>query len=307
LKVLIFCLLITYFVFFQKSMFKNLVKESIQEMKKDVNIIRLTFLKSFFYSLIVILVLILNINTLIANRYEDGLYVGKVAQFFVEEISKNHFVNIVLIITISLFFLYSILYPLGQAAIIHYLHEKKWIKMALKKWCKDFFPMFEFSAISIITSPMVFFLTVFKLVIVDEKIWALTILLLLFWWLALVIINVLKSYTRYCITLEELSLWDSLKRSFYLCKTHFKNSLKFMRIQTILLINFSINLLLIVWIPLLMIYLTIKFQATHYFFVKLILYISFLFLIIISAYMSSFIRAFFAYYRYKLYKTVKDN
>jgi len=106
-------------------MFKNLVKESIQEMKKDVNIIRLTFLTSFFHSLIVILVLILNINTLIANRYEDGLYVGKVAQFFVEEISKNHFVNIVLIITISLFFLYSILYPLGQAAIIHYLHEKK--------------------------------------------------------------------------------------------------------------------------------------------------------------------------------------
>jgi hypothetical protein len=67
----------------------------------------------------------LNLNSLIARQYENGLYVGKVAQFFVEEISKNHFVNIVIIITISLFVLYSIIYPLGQAAIIHYLHEKQ--------------------------------------------------------------------------------------------------------------------------------------------------------------------------------------
>jgi len=106
-------------------MFKSLVKDSIHEMHADVRIIRLTFLTSFFHSLIVILIIILNLNSLIANKYEDGLYVGKVAQFFVEEISKNHFVNIVIVITICLFLLYSIIYPLGQAAVIHYLHEKK--------------------------------------------------------------------------------------------------------------------------------------------------------------------------------------
>lgn len=54
-------------------------------------------------------------------------------------------------------------------------------------------------------------------------------------------------------------------------------------------------------------YLAITFQITQYLAVKLILYISFLLLIIAGSYMSSFIRAFFAYYRYKLYKNVKDN
>ena len=275
-------------------------------MHADVRIIRLTFLTSFFHSLIVILIIILNLNSLIANKYEDGLYVGKVAQFFVEEISKNHFVNIVIVITIILFVLYSVIYPLGQAAIIYYLHEKKWIRQALKKWLKDFFPMFEFSAISMVTSPVVFFLLAFKLVVVDGMTWWWTIGLLLLRWILLMLINVYKTYTRYCITLEDLSLGESLRRSFYLCQTHFKNSFKFMRIQTILLINFSINLILVLGIPLLIMYLAIKFDATHYFAVKLLLYIVFFLLIVISAYMSSFIRAFFAYYRYKLYNKVKN-
>jgi len=275
-------------------------------MHSDVKIIRLTFLTSFFHSLIVILIIILNLNSLITNKYEDGLYVGKVAQFFVEEISKNHFVNIVIVITIILFVLYSVIYPLGQAAIIHYLHEKKWIRQSLRKWLKDFFPMFEFSAISMVTSPVVFFLLAFKLVVVDGMTWWWTIGLLLLRWILLMLINVYKTYTRYCITLEDLSLGESLRRSFYLCQTHFKNSFKFMRIQTILLINFSINLILVLGIPLLIMYLAIKFDATHYFAVKLLLYIVFFLLIVISAYMSSFIRAFFAYYRYKLYNKVKN-
>jgi len=275
-------------------------------MHSDVKIIRLTFLTSFFHSLIVILIIILNLNSLITNKYEDGLYVGKVAQFFVEEISKNHFVNIVIVITIILFVLYSVIYPLGQAAIIHYLHEKKWIRQSLRKWLKDFFPMFEFSAISMVTSPVVFFLLAFKLVVVDGMTWWWTIGLLLLRWILLMLINVYKTYTRYCITLEDLSLGESLRRSFYLCQMHFKNSFKFMRIQTILLINFSINLILVLGIPLLIMYLAIKFDATHYFAVKLLLYIVFFLLIVISAYMSSFIRAFFAYYRYKLYNKVKN-
>lgn len=285
-------------------MFRNIVKESIYELHSDVKIIRLTFLTSFFHSLIIILVIILDLNSLVAQHYENGLYVGKVAQFFVEEISKNHFVSTVLIITISMFILYSVIYPLGQAAIIHYLHEKKWIRHALQKWLKDFFPMFEFSALSMITSPVVFFLTLFKLIIVNEELWTRTIGLLTFRLIALIVINAFKSYTRYCITLENLSLWDSLKRSFHLCRTHFLHSFKFMRIQTILLINFSINLAMVLWIPILIIYLAIKFQATNILAIKLVLYIVFFLLIIVGAYMSSFIRAFFAYYRYKLYKLV---
>jgi hypothetical protein len=114
-------------------MFNKIIKESIKEMHDDVNIIRLTFLTSFFHSLIMIFLIFINLNDLLAKNYENGLYIGKVAEFFVQEINRNHVMAIVITITIALFLMYSVIYPLGQAAIIHYLKDKHSIKSALKK------------------------------------------------------------------------------------------------------------------------------------------------------------------------------
>ncbi|MEI6773604.1 MAG: hypothetical protein WCL18_01970 [bacterium] len=103
-------------------------------MKSDRKIIRLTLATSFFHSLIASLLIILNVNTLFARNYENGLYVGKVAEFFVQEINNNHVINRVIGIAIVLFIAYSLIYPVGQTAIIHYLNDKnKSIRRSLKK------------------------------------------------------------------------------------------------------------------------------------------------------------------------------
>ncbi|MEI6672974.1 MAG: hypothetical protein WCL02_06715 [bacterium] len=103
-------------------------------MKNDRKIIRLTLATSFFHSLVASLLIILNINTLFARKYENGLYVGKVAEFFVNEINNNHVIRRVIGISIVLFLAYSLVYPIGQTAIIHYLNDKnKSIRKALKK------------------------------------------------------------------------------------------------------------------------------------------------------------------------------
>ena len=126
-------------------MLKSILKSSIDYMKNDHKIIRLTLATSFFHSLIVSLLLILNANTLFAKNYENGLYVGKVAEFFVQEINTNHVISRVIGIAILLFIAYSLAYPIGQAAIIYYLNSpKKSIRNALKKGREIFFPMFEF-------------------------------------------------------------------------------------------------------------------------------------------------------------------
>ncbi|MBU0626317.1 hypothetical protein KKG31_04170 [Patescibacteria group bacterium] len=114
-------------------MFKNIIKDSMKEMYNDVRIIRLTFFTTFFHSLIAILLIILNLNDLLARNYENGLYIGRVAEFFVQEVNRNHVVPIVITITIALFLMYSVIYPIGQSAIIHYLRDKKGIRSALKK------------------------------------------------------------------------------------------------------------------------------------------------------------------------------
>jgi hypothetical protein len=95
-------------------MFKDIVQKSIQTMANDNKIIRLTRVTSFFHSMIAVLLIIININSLLAKNYENGLYVGKVAQFFIQEISKNNFTTIMIIITAGFFLAYSIIYPIGQ-------------------------------------------------------------------------------------------------------------------------------------------------------------------------------------------------
>lgn len=288
-----------------KGMLQDIVKESIHHMHTDVKIIRLTFLTSFFHSLIVILLIILNLNSYLAKNYENGLYIGKVAEYLVQEINKNNFVTIVIAITIFLFVAYSIIYPVGQSAIIHYLKDKKNIRSALKKWLKDFFPMFEYGIISVITSPTVFFITFFRVFILWTTHSTIIIILFILWFVVINIINILKSYTRYCITLEWLPLYEALKRSFLLSSHHFKNSMKFVRIQTILLITFSLNLLMVAGLPFLLIYLSIAFGIIEIVAVKILIYSIFVFMILLSSYMSSFIRAFFAYYWLRLYENVK--
>jgi len=115
-------------------MLKSILNSSMEYMKNDHKIIRLTLATSFFHSLVASLLIILNINTLFARNYENGLYVGKVTEFFVQEINKNHVISRVIGIAIVLFIAYSLIYPIGQAAIIHYLNdEKKDIKKALKR------------------------------------------------------------------------------------------------------------------------------------------------------------------------------
>lgn len=147
-------------------MLKSILDNSIRYMKDDPKIIRLTFFTSLFHSLIASLLIILNINTLFAKNYENGLYVGKVAEFFVQEINSNHVTSRVLGIAITLFIAYSLIYPVGQAAVIHYLNDKKKsIKEALRKGRDDFFPMFEFGIISLFLSPTVYRLVILKIAV----------------------------------------------------------------------------------------------------------------------------------------------
>lgn len=109
----------------------------------------------------------------------------------------------------------------------------------------DFFPMFEFGILSAITSSTIWILAAFRIFILAHNYTVSTIVLMSMRFLTISVANVLKAYTRYCITIEGLPLYEALKRSFFLTSSNFKSSFKYMRIQTILLFNFSINLLLI--------------------------------------------------------------
>ncbi len=118
------------------------------------------------------------------------------------------------------------------------------------------------------------------------------------------IVNALKVYTRYIMTLEKKWLYDALVQSCDITLKYMKESFKYVRIQTILLINFSLNIILIYAIPIILIYLAILFNIIQYGGVKWTVYGIFFFGILFGAYSSSFVRAFFAYFRQEIYNTM---
>jgi hypothetical protein len=196
--------------------------------------------------LVVTLLLVLNTNKLFVNHYENGLYIGKIAEFFIQEINKNHVVSWVVGITVVLFVLYSFVYPIGQAAVIHYLHWKKGIGNSLKSVFNLFFPMFEYGFVCLVFSPIAFFILAYKVFLLDNvtSIWV--ILVFLFWWFLIMIVNTLKIYTRYFIVLQKKGTYDAIKSSFYKVFSSFWETFRYMKMQTLLLINFSLNIVLII-------------------------------------------------------------
>lgn len=83
-----------------------------------------------------------------------------------------------------------------------------------------------------------------------------------------------------------------------------KETMKYMRIQTYLLINFSINLLLILLVPIMLVYLAIVFNIIQYPAIKRTVYGIFFISILFGSYASSMIRAFFAYFRQEIYNSL---
>jgi hypothetical protein len=271
-------------------------------MKNDHKIIRLTLATSFFHSLIASLLIILNVNTLFARKYENGLYVGKVAEFFVQEINKNQVISRVIGIAIVLFLAYSIIYPLWQAAIIHYMNDKdKSIKNALKKWRDNFFPMFEYGIVSLILSPTVYWLALLKIAVSWGLHGSFTIFMLILRFIGMTVINALKVFTRYIMTIEGKWPYEAVLQSCDLSFSHFKETLKYLRIQTNLIINFSLNIFIILLLPIALIYISIQFNLLQYSGVKRSVYGLFFLSIFFGSYASSMVRAFCAYLWQEIY------
>ncbi|MFA7298083.1 MAG: hypothetical protein WC010_00330 [Candidatus Absconditabacterales bacterium] len=286
-------------------MIKSILKNSMDYMKNDHKIIRLTLATSFFHSLIVSLLIILNINTLFARNYENGLYVGRVAEFFVQEINRNQVISRVIGIAIVLFITYSLIYPLGQAAIIHYLNDKnRSIRKALRKGKKDFFPMFEYGFISLIISPTVYWIALLKITVSGGLHGSFTIFLLILRFGVMSLVNCLKIYTRYIITLEGKGLYDAILKSCDLSFKHIKESFNYIKKQNILIFKFSFNMIIILAIPILLIYLSIVFNIIQYNGVKRTVYGLFFISIVFGSYASSMVRAFFAYFWQEIYNNI---
>lgn len=286
---------------------KRIIAAALLLVMEDIKLVRIAFITSFCHSLIVMFLLTFYLNNMMVARFEKGIPLWDALQFLVTASMKGNLVMILIIAIIILLIGYGVLYPVWQAALIHYLHDKKFsMRDAMAKWVTTFFPMFEFGALEgtfSISSLIFIVIRLFMLDIMDN--WFIRAIVII-QWLTVLVVSILWPYTRYIIILEWLSMYDAIKRSAYYSIRNLWQTIKFVLLQLLLLTRFFVNILIIVWIPLILTYIASRFHIINFKTVEVIIIIIWILLLFGTAYINGIIEAFFASYWYKIYHKIVE-
>ena len=286
-------------------MFKRILRDSITKIMEDTRLIRLSFLVTFCHFVSVVYLMVWNVNNLLTYRYEKWIAMGEALQYILNRSQNNHMTVTILIIIVIIFLWYFLLYPIWEAAIIHYLDEE-WQRTGkvIWKWMNDFFVMFEFDAMMFSFSTFMYMITIlrmFMLRILDNSF---IIILVIIRWVVVVLATVLWSYVKFAIVLEWQHVFGAIKRSASLTIMNFGTTIKFVIIQLFLMVRFILNAIVVMGIPFLIVYVAIWFNVIESKIVWYVIAISVIVLLFLMAYINAIIEAFFMAYRYKVYKSI---
>lgn len=286
-------------------MFKQILRNSITKLSEDTKLIRLSFIVSFCHFVSVVYLIVWNINNLLTYRYESGIPMSQALEYLVNRSQENNMTVIIIVIVAIIFLWYSLLYPVWQSALIHYLN-KDWQKVskAIGKWMNDFFVMFEFEAMMFSFSIFMYMITILRVFMLNILDSTFVIILIIIWWIVVFLATVLWSYVKFVIVLEGKNVFSAIKRSSYLTIMNFGVTIKFIIIQLFLTIRFLVNAIIVMWIPFLIVYISIWLNIIESKFVWYMIAISIVILIIFMAYINAIIEAFFMTYRYKVYTAI---
>jgi len=284
-------------------MFKKIIEESIQFISNNTKVIRLAFITSFFHSLTILALIANNINNLIKTKFNEGISYNTLIDY----IKHERWLIIVIIIIWAIW--YEFIYPIWQAALIYFI--KSWWKKiwnAISKWVENFFIMFELNNLVTIFAGTTFLMTILRFWTLEIA-WN-TFIMIILWirFFFVVFAWIFRPYIAYVINLENMNLYDAMKRSVNLSIHNFWITLRFVLLQMVLLFRFIINIAIVLWIPIFLVFLAsslnILWKITNS-----IIIATLIFLVIGTAYINGIIEAFFTTYRYKVYERIiaKEN
>jgi len=239
------------------------------------------------------------------ERFEKGVPLWEVIEFLITSGIKSNAVTLFVIVIIILLIGYSLVYPIGQAAIIHYLRDQKFsIRDALSKGITTFFPMFEFSVLAGTFSISTFVFIVIRLFMLDIADNVLIRIVFSIRWLSILTATLLWPYARYVIVIEKLGMYDAIKRSAFYAIRNLWQTTKFVMLELLLLLRFLINIVLVIGIPFGLMYVASWFNIIDSKTVGTIIVIISIGLLLGTAYVNGIIEAFFATYWFKIYKKI---
>jgi hypothetical protein len=91
----------------------------------------------------------------------------------------------------------------------------------------------------------------------------LIVIIMVLWGLVILFASIFLPFTKYYIVIEDLKPFDAMKKSMNLALEHLGVATRAAILQYILSARFVINILLFLGMPLLILYVSTKFDVTH--------------------------------------------
>lgn len=290
-----------------KKIKQHILRESFQEISHDTKFIRLATITTFIHSLFFVLYISYRTSVVLAKyQWWDNRLVH-ILLSYIHIGTSSIDITFLIIIGILLLIWFFILPPIGEGAMIFYLdNPKKQGSVSLGKWLSTFLQMFELDGALYAFNVLTFLIALFRVYVMGILWNGFIIVLMSIWFFIILSAAFLLPYTKLFITLEKKKFFDAMKASMNFSIEHFAITFKFIIVDFLLHLRFLVNIIIVFGIPLLLMYLGTKIGITWNTAIRTLFIIMIIWLFLLTAYINGIIEAFFATYRYKVYKHIKN-
>ena len=294
-----------HFISSKRTMFKTILRNSVNILFQNPKIIRLALMTLVFFSIVRMYFIVYYFNTFLIYKYESGIQLSDAFIYILDKLNNQGLMMTIILIAIVIVG-YLWLHPIGDASIVSALEnpEQSTFKSFIKGSGK-FFPMLEYSGLSTPFGMFTFLTAVLRLYLMDVYDNIFVDMVIRIRGLIVVFSSVCRSYARIIIATEWGAVFDAIKKSTVLAISNLGLSLKLMVIEVLLLLRFLIIWALIVGIPVLMISIAVRFDAISNPIVENIIRTVAILLLLFLAYINCIAEAFFLTYWHQAYKAIK--
>jgi len=267
-------------------MFKQIVQNSIKNIKEDYWVILLSIFFSSPKIITLSAFLIYNIQNL-NHKINWELFIK-------QNYNRIFFIMFLWIIG------YEILQPIWETATIHRLNTKEKISDCIKQWKKKFFSMFEINNLTIVLSQGTLTLSIIKIISLGLINWKTVLIILWLRTFAIFFSPFFLNYSKLKIIIEDTPIRNWLKRWLQKCFQNFIFTTKAVLLWWSIFFRIIINSLTLIWIPILIVFILRYFKTNFYGLENFLIITTW----IIILYISAIINSFFLSYWYEIYTKI---
>ena len=271
-------------------------------------LIRLAFFTTFGYTIVHIFLILYFFNTLITTQYEKWVNFSDTLIYIFNKIQEFNIVGFIIWFIIIVIIWNLWIYPIGEGAMVYSLKsEDHKLSPSITKWLKKFFVMLQLEGLDFSFGFYTFMTSLWRLWMMDILDNFLIKIVIGIRWIIVFWAMILWPYAKYYILLEDLPVFDALRKSASLAFGNLWLTVKALFFEKILWIRFLVNAVILVVVPLALVHLAVVFDVMDNQSVEIVIWVITGILILLSAYINGIFSLFFNNYWLKIFEKAQKN